>query len=844
MSGRLRCVSSHRRHVLRSGWELLRTPPGFASGAEALVEGNWVPIGSLGTVAHCERDAGRWTLDATGLASFDADDWWYRVRFDGAPESESGEVVLGFDGLATLCDVWLNGTSLLRSENMFVAAEVPVTGQLHRSENELVLCFRSLESALKVKRPRPAWRVPMLTQQQLRWHRTSLLGRTPGWSPPAPPVGPWRDVWLEARDFVSVVSHRMHSSLELERGAISLNLVLRAASTVRSVLAIVECGEFTQEAFLASDGVNGWSGAVLVDNPQLWWPHTHGTPTLYSVKLRIAVGEVDVEVDLGKTGFRSVEVGTLEGDFSIRVNKVDVFCRGACWMPLDPASLRATADQMSAALEQVCQAGMNMIRVTGLTTYEEDAFYDECDRRGVLVWQDFMFANMDYPLADQAFSSSVEVEVGQQVARWQGRPCIAVVCGNSEVSQQAAMWGASREHWEPEFFTRTLANWVSQGLPGVPYWPSSAWGGAFPHQVDAGTVSYYGVGAYLRTPEDARLSGLRFATECLALANVPVPASVEALAGGNPLRVTHARWKERAPRDLAAGWDFEDVRDHYMRHLFAVDAARLRYVDHDRYLHFARATSRELMVATFSQWRATGSSCRGALVLALRDLWTGAGWGLIDAMGRPKSCYWGLRQALQPLAVLLTDEGCNGVAVHVTNDRDASSRIRLKLEVWRRDALLALGERDLTVSGRCTLKLSALELLDHFMDLTNAYRFGPLAHDCVVVTAYREDGVRVGEAFHFPSGSGVERLDDPGLLAVASGSDEKGNVTLTVSAASLAVAVCIEAQGYLADDDCFHLAPGQKRMLQLRPIDGRSRMQRGIASALNSRAPAVISIAG
>lgn len=844
MIGRLRGVSTHRRHVLCRGWELLRTPPGFASRAEELGDGDWVSVGSVGTVAHCELEAGRWSLNATSRACFDADDWWYRVRFDIPAEPESGEVVLGFEGLATLCEVWLNGVFLLRSENMFVAIEVPVTEQLRQSANDLVLCFRSLEAALTVKRPRPSWRVPMLTQQQLRWHRTSLLGRTPGWSPPAPPVGPWRDVWLEARDAVDVMSHRMHSSLEYGRGVIALGLVLSAARTIRSVSAVVQRGDVTHESRLLSDDGHSWRGAVHVENPQLWWPHTHGTPTLYSVKLRIAVSEIDVEVDLGKTGFRSIEIGTLGGDFSIKVNGVDVFCRGACWMPLDLASLRATPEQMADAVEQVCHAGMNMIRVTGLTTYEEDAFYDECDRKGVLVWHDFMFANMDYPLGDQAFRCSVEIEVEQQTARWQGRPCIAIVCGNSEVSQQAAMWGAPRDQWEQEFFTSTLATWVSHALPGVPYWPSSAWGGAFPHQVNAGTVSYYGVGAYLRVPEDARLSGLRFATECLALANVPVPASVDALADGNPLRVTHARWKERAPRDLTAGWDFEDVRDHYMCHLFAVNPTRLRYVDHDRYLHFARATSREIMVATFSQWRAAGSSCRGALVLSLRDLWTGAGWGLIDALGRPKSCYWGLRQALQPLAVLLTDEGCNGVVVHVANDREAPVRIHLKLEVWRRDALLVTGERDLTVDGRCTLKLPAVGLLDQFLDLTNAYRFGPLAHDCLVVTARRDDGSVIDEAFHFPSGASVERLEDPGLRAAASGPDEAGNMTLTVSAATLAVAVCIEAHGYLADDDCFHLAPGQKRLLRLRSLDGRSRLQRGVVSALNSRAPTVISIAG
>lgn len=840
MNGRLRRVSSHRRSTFSGGWELLRTVPGAAASAHELPEHGWLPVKSVGTVAHCERASGRWSFDDRSAESFDAHDWWYRLRFDAAGDVDASSQVLGFDGLATLCDAWLNGEPLLRSDNMFVALEVAVAGRLRQQANELILCFRSLDAALKAKRPRPAWRVPMLTQQQLRWHRSSLLGRTPGWSPPAAPVGPWRDVWLERRDVVRVQSHRLHAALEHGNGVIDLSLALETPAAIGSVSVMVEQGPDVHEAPLGSDGAGRWSGSVVVPGPALWWPHTHGEPVLYGVRARLVVDEAEVDLDLGSVGFRRIEVDTRDGGFSIQVNGVPIFCRGACWMPLDPVSLRATRQQVAEAVQQACHAGMNMIRVTGLTTYEEDSFYDECDRQGMLVWQDFMFANMDYPATDAEFLRQVESEVSQQMARWQARPCMAVLCGNSEVSQQAAMWGTSRERWEPALFSRTLADWVARDLPGTAYWASSAWGGSFPHQVDAGTTSYYGVGAYLRPPGDARLSGLRFATECLAIANVPVQETVEQLAGAGPLRVTHARWKERAPRDLTAGWDFEDVRDHYTRQLFGVDPTQMRYVDHDRYLHFARATSRELMSAAFSQWRTVDSACRGAMVLSMRDLWVGAGWGLVDALGRPKSCYWGLHRVLQPVAVLLTDEGNNGVVVHLVNEPGATLRARVRVEVWRGELLLAAGERDWIVEGRCAAKLPAIAFLDHFMDLTHAFRFGPLAHDCVVVTMHRDNGDFVGRAFHLPAGSGVDRLDDPGLDCVASSPDEQGRIVLTIMAAKLAMGVSVEAAGFLADDDCFHVAPGQETRLQLRPVDKRSSPLRGTVRALNARAAAVI----
>src|SRR5439155_9562731 len=124
------------------------------------------------------------------------------------------------------------------------------------------------------------------------------------------------------------------------------------------------------------------------------------------------------------------------------------------------------------------------------------------------------------------------------------------------------------------------------------------------------TASYYGVGAYLRPLADARLSGLRFASECLGFANIPEPAALARLPGG-ATKVHQAGWKARSPRDLGAGWDFDDVRDHYLQSLFGIDAASLRSCDHERYLMLGRAVSGMAMAEAFEQWRSAGSPCRG-----------------------------------------------------------------------------------------------------------------------------------------------------------------------------------------------------------------------------------------
>ncbi|HXU00540.1 MAG TPA: glycoside hydrolase family 2 protein, partial [Polyangia bacterium] len=492
-------------------WQIRATPPGAVADARDLPADGWTPARAPGTAAAALRAAQAWSLESPPRR-FDAEDWWWRTRFpdpatpEGAP---ADEIVLGFDGLATLADVWLNGAPLFSSENMFVAHQhaVKLAG-----DNELVIRFRSLDAALGARRPRPRWRAPMIENQQLRWFRTTLLGRTPGWSPPAAAVGPWRAVYLEQRRGLAVEDARVVARLEGPDGPgvveVSCDARVLDGGDRGQIDLVVERGGKEHRGRLASDG----RATVTVEKPALWWPHTHGEPACYRTWLEVHRGATVERIDTGPVGFRDLAVRTDGDGFEIHVGGRRIFCRGACWTPLDPVTLAADRTALAAAIDQVVAAGMNMLRVGGTMVYESDDFYDLCDERGVLVWQDLMFANMDYP-DDAAFQASVALEVRQNLGRIGGRPSLALVCGGSEVEQQAAMWGAPREAWSARLSHEALPALVREACPGVFYWPSSAHGGTFPHQPSVGTTSYYGVGAYLRPLEDARRSEVRFASE-------------------------------------------------------------------------------------------------------------------------------------------------------------------------------------------------------------------------------------------------------------------------------------------------------------------------------------------
>jgi len=406
----------------------------------------WIDARVPGTAADALRRAGLWTFDTP--LDFDGQDWWWRTRIDG----ERGPAVLGFDGLATLADVWIDGAHVLRSENMFAPRQVRI--DLSGSHEILIRCA-ALTPELERRRPRPRWRVPMLKATQLRWFRTTLLGRTPGWSPSCPPVGPWRPVWIARGESARAPAF----SATLDGGAGRIDVEMPFDDDVASVKLITEHAGRRAEVALERGG-GGFRGTLRIESPALWWPHTHGDPSLYEVSLDVKRGGASERVTLGRTGFRSVRVVQENGDFAVHINGVAVFCRGACWTPLDVVGMQTETDACRAAIAQVREAGMNMLRVAGTMVYEDDAFHDALDANGILLWQDFMFANMDYP-DDEAFVREAIAEVDTQISRLRSHPCVALFCGNSECEQQAAMSGAPREAWSQKLFSETIATRVA-----------------------------------------------------------------------------------------------------------------------------------------------------------------------------------------------------------------------------------------------------------------------------------------------------------------------------------------------------------------------------------------------
>ncbi len=302
----------------------------------------------------------------------------------------------------------------------------------------------------------------------------------------------------------------------------------------------------------------------------------------------------------------------MSGDdaFGISINGVAIYCRGACWTVSDCVRPGAT-EGLERDLRLARDAGINMLRVIGTMVYESDKFYELCDELGILVWQDFMFANMDYPVDDPVFADNIEGEARQQLARLAAHPALVIFCGNSEIEQQAAMLGMPRELWRNPWFATQLPALCAEYAPGTYYVPSTPTGGALPFHVGEGIAHYYGVGAYRRLPAELRQAGVKFTPECLGFSQLPEPATVYLVTEGAAPVMHQPRWKERVPRDTGSGWDFEDVRDFYLQLLFGVGPAKLRSFDMPRYLQLSRVVPGAMMSEVFAEWRGSHSPNRG-----------------------------------------------------------------------------------------------------------------------------------------------------------------------------------------------------------------------------------------
>lgn len=402
-------------------------------------------------------------LNERAVQWIDKEDWIYETEFTGHNKivtRENQQIV--FKGLDTYADVYLNDSLILKANNMFLEWKTNVKGILKAGKNKLKVYFHS-----PVKIDMPKWEaLPyQLKADNDQSENGGLLNRKIGifarkagyhygwdWGPRLVTSGIWRPVYLEAWDNIKIENvHIIQKEVSSERANLTSAVEIISSRNIKNAMITIKANErlIATKCADLKKGLNEFRLDYTIKEPQLWWSNGLGNPYLYKFTTAVSLENHISDSISCNIGIRSLKVIADKDKYGrslyFELNGKPVFMKGANYIPGDNFLPRITPEKYEKAILDAKNANMNMLRVWGGGIYEDDLFYDFCDKHGILVWQDFMFACALYP-GDKAFTESVKQEAIYNVKRLRNHPCLALWCGNNENIDAWFGWGWKKEY--------------------------------------------------------------------------------------------------------------------------------------------------------------------------------------------------------------------------------------------------------------------------------------------------------------------------------------------------------------------------------------------------------------
>lgn len=667
-----------RSTLLHTNWSFLHLDPGPGYPQPNVQRQRWLPAMVPGHVhlvllANGVIQDPFHRLGELGCRWVDEADWAYRTTFHWTPDPALPRRVLQFEGLDTVCTVYLNGEEIAAHDSMFLPLEVDVTDRLREGENELRIDFRS--AVRKGQERRAAYvaaeGLPTVLERfdERAFVRKAAYMSAWDWGPRLVSCGVWRPVQLleyaaRVRSFTVHQERlpdgrfRVWSETEVE-GEGELTLTFGEHSVTSRTDALRELD-------------------LTLDAPRLWWPNGMGEPYLYEASAMLDTGhEFRKRIGLRTIALRR-ERDQYGESFEFVVNGRPLWARGANWIPNDSFPSRVTDAAYQSQIAACREIGMNMLRVWGGGLYELEPFYDACDAAGILVWQDFPYACSYYPdgPAEQAVART---EAAWHIRRLRDRASLALWCGNNENHQMwQEQWGVPTDH-PPRFYGINLYEGVLPAVlaelaPTRPYVASSPIG-IPPEGPQAGKVNsggwgdshywdvWHGRGAWpFYLDSDARFSSeFGFASSCsVALWDTTLGPGDRDFEG--PI----VRWHDKTKK----AW--ETYRGYVTAHYPEPQSL-------EEWVYYSQLNQRDALRCGIEHYR-RGEFCKGSLIWQFNDCWPVESWAVQDYRRLLKPAGYELaRLYADRLVSLVRTEG--EVAVHLVNDGAAEWEGVLTLEV-------------------------------------------------------------------------------------------------------------------------------------------------------------------
>jgi beta-mannosidase len=654
-------------------------------------------------------------------------DWEYRRTFelDEAVIKEEHKLLV-CDGLDTLAEVSLNGQLLGKTNNMFRRWIWEVGSLLKAEDNELRVVFRPPLPFIRARQTAkplvgggdlPGG--PHLRKAPCQWGWD--------WGPKLPPIGIWKDIRLEGYDqarLEDVHIRQMHAG-----GKVTLHAAVKIeqwhASGLQVALKVTSPAGQTWRVDGEPSTCAGSTTCDLrfeISHPELWWPNGFGKQPLYRVEVSLNSGSTVLDQRDYQVGLRSLELRRQPDEwgesFTFVVNGVPIFAKGADWIPADSFPTRISDAAMEGLIRDAAAAHMNMLRVWGGGFYEEERYYDLCDRYGLLVWQDFIFACGIYP-EDEVFAANVRLEAVENVRRLRHRASLALWCGNNEMEQGWSDWMWNNPN-DPanqrlkagydRMFHHLLPEVVAAEDPDRPYWPSSASSGipfASPNCQQRGDTHYWDVW-HGRKPFSAyREQFPRFMSE-FGFQALPPYKTIQTYAAPEDQNMTSYIMEHHQRSGSGNGLMVSQMTDTFRMPK-----------DFQALVYLSMVLQAEGIRYGVEHWRRHPERVSGTLIWQLNDCWPVASWSSIDYFGRWKALHYAARKFYAPILLTVEDKGAQ-MGLFVTNDTPKAwtGEVRWSLQTLAGERL-DQGAEDVSAAA---LAATPLRTLDFSANVTDENR--------------------------------------------------------------------------------------------------------------------------
>lgn len=595
-------------------------------------------------------------------------------------------IVLVCEGLDTLAEISINGTFLAKTDNMHRTWKFQAKKLLHPGKNEIQIVFRSVLRFIE-DYPYEAHKkinyIPCgsMKGNQLLRKAHSMFGWD--WGPQTIDAGIFRDIYLQGYSHARIEDIRIHQQ---HAKNVSVQTSITLSESVPGQKLCVELSEDGADKPLQTklcktnaDGVAAVD--FVIENPKLWWPNDYGDQPLYIVRTTLLDEDgTSLESLTRRIGLRTLTISQEKdewgNEFAFCVNGVKIFTRGGNYIPDDCLYTRITEKKLDYILESCRRAHFNCVRVWGGGYYPSDAFYDLCDEKGLIVWQDLMYACNVYDVTD-AFAENCRQETYDNVRRLRHHASLGLWCGNNEIESAWDHWGDFQKETPYlradyiRLFEEVLPKAVQEADGETFYWHSSpSSGGCFDNPDDAnrGDTHYWDVWHGQKPFTDYRKYFFRFCSE-FGFQSFPCAKTVNSFTLEDDRNIFSRVMESHQKNDAANG-----------KMLYYL-SENLRYPKDLTHLLYASQVLQGMAIKYgVDHWRRNRGRCMGTLYWQINDDWPAPSWSSIDYFGRWKALHYMAQKFYAPHAVSMTleDHRCH---VYFSNESFETTEYSLTLSI-------------------------------------------------------------------------------------------------------------------------------------------------------------------